>query len=294
LSTTEAAAQIAEIAADGVADGMHIVGEEALAAEKAVRGLERVQLGYLALGVAVGGAIGGFVAFRFAYSKAETKYSQIAADEIAEMRDHYNNKALALENRVERTSLTELVKEQGYSSEDERSVDPPMAVTPPAAVVESATEEPDEVVEAETVSDNGEVRNVFREAEVVDTWDDHRERQKRSPLKPYVIHRDERDEQNAYDEVTFTYYEEDDVLCNELDEIVATGDRERLLGEKNLERFGHGSGDASIVYIRNDQLEMDFEVVRSPNSYAEEVHGLEPEIRHADRRHRGKARFDDE
>jgi hypothetical protein len=82
----------------------------------------------------------------------------------------------------------------------------------------------------------------------------------------------------GYDHVTLTYYEVDDVLCNERDEIVDPDrDRENLVGERNLNLFGHGSNDASIVYIRNDKLEIVFEVVKSPNSFAEEVHGFRHE-----------------
>jgi len=80
------ATEIAEIAADGVADGMHIVSEEALAAERAVRGMNRTGLAYLGLGLVAGAAAGALVAFRIAYKQAETKYSEIAAEEIAEMR----------------------------------------------------------------------------------------------------------------------------------------------------------------------------------------------------------------
>ncbi len=290
--------EVAEIAADGVADAMHIVGEETLAAEKAVRGLEAVNLGYFALGLAAGGAAGAFVAWRIAYRKAETKYNEIAATEIAEMREHYRQKAVALDSEASKKDLGTLVKERGYVPEEEEPGMPPMAVTPPASVVEAAgeTKEEDgvETPPAPEEDPEPEVRNVFQDnAPPEDNWDWAKERAQRSPLRPYVIHRDERDENDAYDAVTFTYYEADDVVCNERDEVVDEEDRERIFGEANLEKFGHGSGDASTVYVRNNQLEMDVEIVRSPNSFAEEVHGFEPEIKHSDRR-RGRAQFDDE
>jgi len=291
------ATEIAEIAADGVADGMHVVSEEALAAEKAVRAMDRTGLAYLGLGLAIGAVAGFFVAYR----KAETKYRQIAEEEISaevdQMRQHYNEKAVALYASSQKEDLDEIVRERGYSAD---STKPPMVVTPPTAVVEAA-EAAQDIVEteddeqADESSDEAEVRNIFEEAEFEDAWDVSKERRQRSPLAPYVIHQDERDEFDHYDGVTFTYYEADDVLSNERDEVVAPEDRDRLIGEANLEKFGHGSGDASIVYIRNDQLEMQFEVVRSPNSYAEEVHGFdppEPEIRHAHRR--GRSPFDDD
>jgi hypothetical protein len=61
------------------------------------------------------------------------------------------------------------------------------------------------------------------------------------------------------------------------DEVIDPDNRDNLVGDKNLDRFGHGSNDAFIVYIRNDQLEIVYEVVLSPNSYAEEVHGFSHE-----------------
>jgi hypothetical protein len=173
---------------------------------------------------------------------------------------------------------------EGYSAE------PPMAVTPPTAVVEAAAEAAEES-EVVPVTQTEVLRNVFDEARVVDTWDYQKELKRRSPVRPYVIHYDER-EAKPYEESTMTYYEGDDVLCNELDEVIAEPDRDRIIGEANLEKFGHGSNDAHIVYVRNDALEAQYEVIRSPNSYAEEVHGFT----HADTRRRRKERstHDDE
>lgn len=288
-------ADATEIAADGVADGMHIVAEEALAAEEYVRGIERLQIGYIGLGVVAGAAIGAFVAFRIAHNQAEAKYSGIAAEEVAEMRQYYHDKVVALDSSKQKTDLEDIVRERGYSVEEEAPTEPPMAVTPPNAVVDAARDAADEEIETEVVDEDAEpeVHNVFEDAKVDDTWDEFEERRRRSPLLPYVIHRDEREELDTYDDVTFTYFETDDVLCNERDEVIDPTERAKLIGEANLDKFGHGSGDASIVYIRNDELEMQFEVVRSPNSYAEEVHGVNPppEIQHA---HRRRGSFNDE
>lgn len=290
------ATEIAEIAADGVADGMHVVSEEALAAEQAVRSMNRVGLAYLGLGLVAGAAAGALVAYRIVDRKVEAKYSKIAADEVAEMRQYYHDKVVALDSSKQKVDLEDIVRERGYSAVEEVSVEPPMAVTPPSAVVDAAKEaiiEAEDEAAGEPPDDvEPEVHNIFENAKEI-PWDAQKERQRRSPLAPYVIHRDERYEFEDYDEVTFTYYDEDDVLANEREEAVAGDDRERLIGEANLEKFGYGSGDPNVVYIRNDQLEMVFEVLRSPNSYTEEVHGFNPppEIRHA---HRRRGSFDDE
>jgi hypothetical protein len=295
-----------ETATEVVADVADEVAEQATHVAEVSRGLSGRDLGLVFGGIVVGAGLGGALGYIFAQRKLESKYNQIAAEEIAEMREHYNRKAVALESEAGKGDLEAIVRERGYSSEEEdefedieKSVAPPMAVTPPSQVVDRAQEVADEAEAEVTTQDptpapEPVTRNVFRDNEPPeDTWDWHKERARRSPLKPYVIHRDEREENEAYDIVTFTYYDADDVVCNERDEVIPEEDRERIIGEANLEKFGHGSGDASIVYVRNDQLEMDVEVVRSPNSYAEEVHGFEPEIKHSDRR-RERTRFDDD
>lgn len=294
MSTPETATEI-------VADVAEEVAEQATHVAEVSRGLSGRDLGLVFGGFVVGAGLGGTLGFIFTRRLLETKYNEMAAEEIAEMREHFRQKVVAAEAEAGKGDLEEIVRERGYRPEVEETA-PPMAVTPPSAVVDRAVE----IAEAEDEA-NGEppdepveeapepvTRNVFRDnAPPEDNWDWHRERAQRSPMRPYVIHLEERDEADAYDAVTYTYYEADDVVCNERDEVISPEDRERIIGEANLEKFGHGSGDATTVYVRNDQLEMDMEVIRSPNSYAEEVHGFEPEIKHSYRR-RERASADDE
>lgn len=293
-----------EAAVDTIEDVVSTEGAVELLDETVDRAKEIARLRFIqgtGVGLLVGVGAGAVAGFIFAQRRLETKYNEIAAEEIAEMRDHYYAKDVARENAEEKGDLESIIRERGYIPEQpEETATPPMAVTPPSAVSQRAQEiaesEDEAAGEPPDVDEDPEpeVRNVFRDRiPPEDEWDMHKERSQRSPLKPYVIHRDEREEREAYDAVTFTYYEADDVVCNERDEVQSAEDRERIIGEANLEKFGHGSGDATVVYVRNDQLEMDIEVIHSPNSYAEEVHGLEPEIKHSDRR-RGRASFDDE
>lgn len=73
------------------------------------------------------------------------------------------------------------------------------------------------------------------------------------------------------DTVSLTYFEEDDVLIDEQEEII---DVPEALLEDGLENFGKGSGDPNIVFVRNFNVGIDYEVVRDPRSYAEVVGGL--------------------
>lgn len=244
-------------------------------------------LGGLFVGLAAGGGAGYLIARRL----LEEKYIQIAEDEIEEMRLFYRDKALGLENTAAKPKLDEIVKERGYSSE------PPMAVEPPDAVVEKA----EQAAEAEGGDPRPPVpvvreENVFERDQPspeelgAEEWDIEKERSRRTGNRPYIVHIDEVHEEEDYDSVTYTYYDADDVLCNERDDVIDQDERDVLIGEANLNRFGHGSGDPTKVYIRNDKLEMQMEIIRSPNSFAEEVHGFDPpppkELRHHYRRER--------
>lgn len=85
----------------------------------------------------------------------------------------------------------------------------------------------------------------------------------------YVITTEEFSEgRTDHDKLTITFYEDDGVLADENEEIIE--DPYSLIGDA-LERFGEGSEDAEIVYVRNERIAVDYEVVRLSKSYAETV-----------------------
>jgi hypothetical protein len=129
---------------------------------------------------------------------------------------------------------------------------------------ELAVEE-EELEDAEPV-----VENVFKGPK--DNWDYEAELSTRSGEAPYVIHFDEFSaNEMEYTQSTVTYYEGDDILADEYDTPMYRW--ENNLGELN---WGHGSNDANVVYIRNETLEMEWEVLRHTGRFEVEVLGLEP------------------
>jgi hypothetical protein len=82
-----------------------------------------------------------------------------------------------------------------------------------------------------------------------------------------------------YVQSTLTWYAREGILTDERDQVVATkGEVDQLdkyVGASNLERFGQNSSDENIVHVRNERLDMEFEVVRHQGSYNEEVLGME-------------------
>lgn len=289
MTAVDTATDVVADVAEGVADQAQQLADVSRTAGGRGIGLA---LGALLLGTGIGGGLGYLLAAR----KLETKFSQIADDEIAEMRETYMAKVRAAEAAAAKGSLKDLVDAKGYAtasdeipSKPERASDqPPMAVQPPESMIDSedeaAGEPPDDSAMAETevegaegIRNRGEaaVVNVFAEARrALPDWDWHAERASRSPDEPYVIHYDERYEMEGYSEVSLTYFEADDVLCGDHDEAIDPDRRHRIIGEKNLERFGHGSNDPDVVYVRNDDLQIVYEISRSDGAYVTEVHGL--------------------
>lgn len=83
---------------------------------------------------------------------------------------------------------------------------------------------------------------------------------------PYVISPDEFGESHDYETISLTYYS-DGVLADDNDE--AIDDVEEIVGDEALESFGEYEDDA--VYVRNDRLKCDYEILLSHRLYSEIV-----------------------
>lgn len=92
------------------------------------------------------------------------------------------------------------------------------------------------------------------------------------PNKPYVIDQ-EAFMQNDGDFIqdTLTYYEKGGILADARDNVI--DEIEKTVGLGFQRQFGYGSSDDNIVHIRNEKLQLDFEIVKSENSYEEDVLG---------------------
>lgn len=95
---------------------------------------------------------------------------------------------------------------------------------------------------------------------------------------PYVISFEEFFEtNNEYDKCSIGYYADDETLVDEVDDLV--DDPNYIVGPVALSKFGYLSQDPDIVYVRNDNLAIDYEIVREWISYQEKVLGETPDER---------------
>lgn len=149
---------------------------------------------------------------------------------------------------------------------------------------ETIEEEYEEIEEPEITYENV---NVFET--VLSNWDYEIEIAQRGEGLPYVIHYDEfMANESNYQQETLTYYSADDILADQSDTPIYN--YSKLMGDL---RFGHGSNDQNVVYIRNDQLHMEWEILNHSGSFEEEVVGLEIEERYAaqDLKHSNNMKF---
>lgn len=108
---------------------------------------------------------------------------------------------------------------------------------------------------------------------------------------PYVISLSEfTEDKQHYDKISWCYYEGDDVLCDENEEPISEGSVEETVGDA-LVRFGDGSDDENIVYVRNDKISCDYEISRVNASFSEVVLGIIPEDRYTTKK---RGEVDDE
>lgn len=219
-------------------------------------------LSLTALAGAAAGAGVEFVAFK---KRFEAKYARISEQEIAEAKQFYS----AVHDKPDLSSLAEPyqqeVREAAQALNDYTAPQVPEAVT----------------------------SNIFVEGQPMDNnFDYEAEVAQRSETEPYIISKDEYNQgEKDYDQVELTFYEGDDVLADDKNKHIP--DVDDVVGNLNMHRFGHGSGDNNVVYIRNDRLEQDYVVLRSMGEYSSEVLGL----RHAHRsgsRKTPKARWGDD
>lgn len=129
--------------------------------------------------------------------------------------------------------------------------------------------------------------NVFdTHPQTLGEWDYDVETKARGLRDPYVIHFDEyHSEESGCRQSALIYYAGDNVMCDEDDRVIQN--YEDITGDL---KWGHGSFDQDLVFVRNPRLEAEYEIVRSQDSYMHVILGVEAEemaeaeeIRHSHR-----------
>lgn len=126
-----------------------------------------------------------------------------------------------------------------------------------------------------------ERKNIFDGHE--DSWDYEAELSVRDGEMPYVIHLDEfANDEMGFRQETVTFYAGDNIMADAAD--VPIYGFESMMGDL---KFGHGSNDKNVVYVRNEKMKMEWEVLYHDGAYEIEVLGyeMEKEIEEGELRH---------
>jgi hypothetical protein len=223
-----------------------------------------------------GMAVGGILGYRLGVRRTKVKAMEEAEAEIDEMREEFRRRDIARQGEADKVRLEEdaadyegAVKEYGggvvpglvdYTNPGAR-LRPPVPVQP-ARSVDPRSAEPDASVSPEVDA-------------TVNGWNYQDEFANRRAGKPYVIHEDEFTNDNLpqHSVTTYTYYQVDGVLADEDGSRLT--DVQETVGNA-LNRFGHGTSDPNVVFVRNDALQLQIEITRLPNeSYEQRVEGLQ-------------------
>lgn len=171
-------------------------------------------------------AIGSLTTWKF----VKDKYEKIANEDIEAVRSYYYGK-------IKKTDESEV--------EDE---------------VDSETDEQDMDEYTETIANEGYINysNICAAKK-----ENKKEDDEDMSDKPYVISPDEFGENDDYDTVSLTYYD-DGILADDQNQII--DDVEDVVGDA-IEHIGDYEDDT--VHVRNDKLKTDFEILRDLDRFCD-------------------------
>lgn len=243
--------------------------------------------------------VGGVAGYLYAKKKLTTHFEELAEKEIQEAREFYallNKKeeystpakaAEALGVKVEvkeepvrpaaKAATDALATYQGQTVNVVKSSEGVAVVAQEVKEEVKATNSEEDSIEYENEVEKV-TTNIFVDGRPMnpDEYDMEEERDNRKNGVPYVVTLQEyEDAVDGFEQEVLTYFIGDDTLVDENEQVI--DDVEGTVGKANLRKFGLGSGDGKTVYIRNETRALDFEVIRSDSSYAEEVLGLTPD-----------------
>lgn len=190
---------------------------------------------------AAGALIGSLVAWKL----TKTKYEKIMIEEEQSLREYYNKKVKVIED-----TATDLHNSYQRREDELRK-----------KLEEETEKEPEIVQDMDELHD----KEFDRYAEILK---DHKYSQEEPCFdagtndKPYVVSPDEFGEADSYDIITLNYYADGVVADDWNDPIEDIG---ATIGEDFASHYGEYEED--VVYVRNDRLKVEYEILRSNLRY---------------------------
>jgi hypothetical protein len=228
------------------------------------------------IGAATGGLlIGSGATYLIVNNRLAKKYNAIAREEVATVHAIYktlNEDSITGEEYVEQVLAAQNANPDPRA-EGEGVVSTRLSGAPVFAAEPTDNATPEQILDWKerlqdyqgTLSEPGFARVTYEKPEnpqaKADAFFEDRDAN-----GPYLISVEEYQEQN--DNLTkaqLVYYEGDGILVDERD--IPVEDVDFLVGPDALNNFGNHSDDDDIVYVRREQSDTDFEIVKDPRSF---------------------------
>lgn len=221
---------------------------------------------------ATGGVMVGLVAgYKISFAELEGRFAALAEEEINKAHEFYAEKMMVEKSgdfaTPEKAAETlgvapEPVNNPGLGMDDGKVDYTAYSRTPEQqAVIDRALEE----------NATEKVVSVFDQAAPA-VWDAHWQSEHRAALaegqRRYIIHEDEYHEnEGEFQDRRIMFFEGDNMLVDEDDTPIL--DVQGIVGETNLQ-FGLGSNDSDVVHVRNDDIQVIFEITRHSGNWSDE------------------------
>jgi hypothetical protein len=270
VATEQAVEQVVETVADNLEEAAVVV-----------RHINAQRIAYSLGGLAVGVAVGFFFGYRWNKAKIRAEAFKESEEEVEKIREMYRDSARVIRDKP---SLDEVVEERQYVIKEEaiQTVIPTEEVeerpTRPPVPVDEPRQDPrvppgPGLVQYGAPPPKGPTINLETGKSNKTGWDFAEELATRSEEHPYIIHQDEyMGNETGYKQEVLTWYSGDNVLTDEDEQPIP--DADDTVDLNHMSRFGHGTDDFNVIFIRNDRLRMEYEICRMPTSYEEERQGL--------------------
>lgn len=237
----------------------------------------------------VGVGIGSAVTYKVTVAKMQYRFDDLLEAEIEKTKEYYSRRNMTGDYSDPVKAAEKLLGEDRVAKDAHDALREYQGGEGVVGDSPESREEVEELVREEVRQSKR--RHIFEASAEDFNWDEETAyRESLSDAEPYIITFEEHMEDEELETSRLTYYEGDDTMADEEDKALTDDQEEVLIGD-NL-RFGYGSKDPNIVYVRNPRVGLNMEIVRSTGSYAVEVLGLdkepETELRHSQRRPAGR------
>jgi hypothetical protein len=230
--------------------------------------------GSVVLGSVLGVAAGGVLS----YLLCKRAFDERLDGEVATLKAHYQSRASLAEPHVKDDhSLERSASAVGNVWKHAIDIEE-LEDAAPGDDAKSASEdgsgesvdEPEPEPESYSADGGSESADVAPDGHVA-AADEVRPTEVRDTSKPYVISQAEFFEESpeGYSQVTVTYYAGDHVLIDEKEDQIRGIDK--TVGKLNDKVFGGISEDPNVRYVRNDKLQVDFEILLDKREYTDAI-----------------------